>query len=158
MNRHDIRRKRLHSEHGQAMVEFMLSLMVLMIFVLFCFEMLMLLYTYNVLADAAKEGVRLAVVSGSNSGSQAVGPSAGSAVCYTNSGANNVSQIFQRVNYFANLTFHNISAMTVNLCYLDGNNVAPSRVQVTVQYAYTSYFNLPLTPTIYAAAEGRIVN
>jgi Flp pilus assembly protein TadG len=138
---------------GQAMVEFLLSVIMLMVFVFFCFEMFMLLYSYNILADAAKEGVRSAVVSGSNSATPA-GPSTGtSSDCTTN-----VAPVKSVVTSYAALTFHDISAMTVNVCYLDGNNIAPSRVQVTLQYAYKPYFNLPLTPTIYAAAEGRIVN
>src|SRR5437868_15288595 len=124
--------------------------MLLMVFVFFCFEMFMLLYSYNIIADAAKEGVRAAVVSGSNSASPA-GPASGSTSDCTTS----VSAVKSVVTNYAALTFHDISAMTVNVCYLDGNNVAPSRVQVTVQYVYQPYFNLPLAPTIYAAAEGR---
>ena len=135
------------------MVEFMLSLMVIMFFVLFCFEMLMIMWTYNLLADAAKEGVRYAIVNGSNSGSPA-GPTSGNkSDCSTN-----VTAVQNTVSQFASLSFHDTSAMTVNVCYLDGNDIAPSRVQVTVSYAYKPYFNLPLTPTIFAGAQGRIVN
>jgi Flp pilus assembly protein TadG len=138
---------------GQAAVEFLLSIMMLMIFVFFCFEMFMLVYSYNILADAAKEGVRHAIVSGSNSPNPA-GPTAGtSSDCTTN-----VAPVKSVVTSYASLTFHDISAMTVNVCYLDGNNIAPSRVQVTVRYPYVPYFVLPLSPTIYAAAQGRIVN
>jgi Flp pilus assembly protein TadG len=146
-------RKRVpNSQTGQAMVEFLLSIMMLMVFVFFCFEMFMLLYSYNILADAAKEGVRHAVVSGSNSATPA-GPTTGtSSDCTTN-----VAPVKTVVTSYAGLTFHDISAMTVNVCYLDGNNKAPSRVQVRIQYPYVPYFVLPLTPTIYAAAEGRIV-
>lgn len=140
-------------EKGQAMVEFLLSLMTFMIFILFIFEMIMLVYTYNVLAYAAKEGVRYAIVNGSNSGTPA-GPSSGN----TSNCSTNITSVQNWVKQYAFLTFHNTSAMAVNVCYLDGNNVAPSRVQVTVQYTYAPYFNLPLTPTINAAAEGRIVN
>jgi Flp pilus assembly protein TadG len=140
-------------QDGQAMLEFLLSFMVVMVFIFFCFEMIMVLYSYNVLANAAKEGVRYAVVNGSNSGSPA-GPSSGtSADCSTN-----ITAVTNVVKNYAGLSFHNTSAMTVNVCYLDGNNVAPSRVQVTIHYPYVPYFKLPLTPTINAAAEGRIVN
>jgi len=140
-------------EKGQAMVEFLLSLMLLMIFVILCFEGVLLLYTTNVLADSAKEGVRYAVVNGSNSASPA-GPSTGaSSDCSTN-----VTPVMNVVSNFAGLSFHDISAMTVSVCYLDGNNVAPSRVQVTISYVYKPWFNVPMTPTISSAAEGRIVN
>jgi Flp pilus assembly protein TadG len=146
------RKRAPNSQTGQAMVEFLLSIMMLMVFVFFCFEMFMLLYSYNILADAAKEGVRHAVVSGSKSATPA-GPTTGtSSDCTTN-----VAPVKTVVTSYAGLTFHDISAMTVNVCYLDGNNKAPSRVQVKIQYPYVPYFVLPLTPTIYAAAEGRIV-
>lgn len=147
------RLKASRDQDGQAMVEFILSLFVLMFLVFCCFETIMLIYSYNVLAEAAKEGVRYAVVNGSNSGTPA-GPASGtSSDCSTN-----VTPVKNVVTTYAGLTFHDISAMTVNVCYLDGNDVAPNRIQVTVQYTYVPYFKVPLTPTIYAAAEGRIVN
>lgn len=135
------------------MVEFLLSLVVLMFFIFAIFESMELLYSYNVIANSAKEGVRYAVVSGSNSASPA-GPTTGtSSDCTTN-----VLPVKNVVTNYAGLTFHDTSAITVNVCYLDGTNVAPNRVQVTVQYTYKPYFKVPLTPTIYAASEGRIVN
>lgn len=153
MARRHITESRAGLEKGQAMVEFLLSLMLLMIFVILCFEGVLLLYTTNVLADAAKEGVRYAVVNGSNSASPA-GPSTGaSSDCSTN-----IAPVKNVVSNFAGLSFHDISAMTVTVCYLDGNNVAPSRVQVTLSYVYKPWLNVPMTPTISAAAEGRIVN
>ena len=152
MNR-GMRKSSATSQIGQAMIEFLLSLLVLMIFVLACFETIMLIYSYNVLAEAAKEGVRFAVVNGANSGTPA-GPTTGT----TSDCSTNVTPVKTVVKTYAGLTFHDTSAMTVNVCYLDGNNTAPSRVQVTLQYAYVPYFKVPLTPTIYAAAQGRIVN
>jgi hypothetical protein len=115
--------------------------------------MIMLLYSYNVLADSAKEGVRFAIVNGSNSATPAGPASGNSSDCSTN-----IAPVKSVVDGFAGLTFHDVSLMTVTVCYLDGNNIAPARVQVTVSYAYRPYFSVPLTPTINAAAEGRIVN
>src|SRR5215510_524660 len=51
---------------GQAMIELLLSILVLLIVVVGIIEMIGLIYTYTVLADAAKEGVRYAVVHGCN--------------------------------------------------------------------------------------------
>jgi|ERR1051326_5633165 Flp pilus assembly protein TadG len=145
--------KRFGSNRGQAAVEFLLSVLMLLVLIFLCFETFMMLYSYNVIADAAKEGLRFAVVSGSNSGAP-LGPSSGSGSdCTTN-----IDAIKTLVTNYAGLTFHDISAMTVNVCYLDGNNTAPNRVQVTIGYVYQPYFAVPLTPTIHAAAEGRIVN
>jgi Flp pilus assembly protein TadG len=153
MKAHLVKPKTGGAEVGQAMVEFMLSLVMVMFFIFAIFETMTLLYSYNVIADAAKEGVRYAVVSGSNSASP-VGPTSGaSSDCTTN-----VTPVKNVVTRYAGLTFHDVSAITVNVCYLDGNDIAPSRVQVTVQYTYKPYFGVPLAPTIYAASEGRVVN
>src|SRR5882672_1268791 len=53
------------SQAGQAAVEFALMIVFLFIFLLSFLEILSLLYTYSVLADSAKEGVRYGVVHGS---------------------------------------------------------------------------------------------
>src|SRR5207244_12830879 len=55
-------------ETGQAQVEFALTIVFLMLLVVGFIELVMMIYAYNVLADAAKEGVRYAVVHGSSNG------------------------------------------------------------------------------------------
>ena len=51
-------------QSGQAMVEFMLTIVIVFIVFVSMLQMIMLMYAYNTLADAAKEGVRYAVVHG----------------------------------------------------------------------------------------------
>src|SRR6266851_9092714 len=54
-----------HPARGQASVEFALVIVLLMIMVLSMLELILLMHTYNTLADSAKEGVRYAEVHGS---------------------------------------------------------------------------------------------
>src|ERR1035437_7318638 len=55
---------RRRATRGQAQVEFALVIVFLMILILSMLELLTLMHTYNVLADAAKEGLRYAIVHG----------------------------------------------------------------------------------------------
>jgi uncharacterized protein (UPF0333 family) len=134
-------KNKFHSkDRGQAQVEFLLSVLSL-IFVMFWLVQLMLfLYTYVVMAGAAKEGVRYAVVHGSRNGSPS-GP------------ADNDPAVVAAVTNYANY-----GGMIVNVRYLDGNNDPSSRVRVTVEYPFIKILNVVWTPpTIRAASQGRIV-
>ncbi len=51
-------------ESGQAMVEFMLVITVVFILFVSMLQTMILMHSYNTLADAAKEGVRYAIVHG----------------------------------------------------------------------------------------------
>jgi len=54
------------SARGQATVEFALVVVLLIVVILSMLELILLMHTYNVLADSAKEGVRYAIVHGAN--------------------------------------------------------------------------------------------
>jgi Flp pilus assembly protein TadG len=138
---------------GQAAVEFVLTFFAILFLIFWTFELIMLLYSYNVFADAAKEGVRYAIVHGAGN-SASSGPSTGTASdCTTN-----MSAVQNVVKTYAKTSFHDISGMTVTVCYLDGTNQSPNRVRVTASYPYVPYIRLGWAPpTIHAAAEGRIV-
>ena len=71
---------------GQAQVEFILSILFVMLFTFGMLEMVLLVYTYNVLADSAKEGVRYAIVHGTHSATCS-GPGGGGVSCTDSSGA-----------------------------------------------------------------------
>ncbi|PSH05232.1 MAG: hypothetical protein CXZ00_03530 [Acidobacteria bacterium] len=134
-----------NSQRGSALIEMALSILVTMFLMFWVFEMVMLVYTYSVLADAAKEGVRYAIVHGSNNSIP--------------SGPGDTSAIEDVVNSYAKLSLHDISGMAVTPTYFDSDNQSPHRVQVTVTYSYIPYIPLPFTlPTIKATAQGRIVN
>ena len=134
-------------------MEFALSIMVVLITIFFAWELLMAMYTASVLADAAKEGVRYAIVHGSNS-SLCSGPNLSSPCAYDAPAA----EVVNTVKNYAKASLHDTSAINVTVTYPDGNNEPPSRVAVTVTYSYVPYINLPFTPTMTTKAAGRIVN
>jgi Flp pilus assembly protein TadG len=133
---------------GQAAVEFALIIVFLMVFLLSFIEITALLYTYSVLADSAKEGVRYGVVHGSLS-STCNGPGTG-----CDAGAAGVKAA---VNAYATGSLNNTAGMTVTPTYPDGTSTPSSRVRVVVSYPYQPLFGLGWpTVTVNAASEGRI--
>ncbi|SRR6266849_6046621 len=140
---------------GQATIEFALTAVFVMVVLFGAIEMIVMIYTYTVLADAAKEGVRYAIVHGTGVGaSNCSGPGGGGVTC-SDSTATNVKTT---VSNYTKLSFHDSTAMTVTPTYPDSSSVAPNRVRVTVAYVYQPFLRLSWnTMTVYAAAEGRIV-
>ena|SRR3989442_598144 len=155
------RDRKRHSEKGQALVEFALTLVFIMVFILSIIELIMFIYTYNVVADSAKEGVRYAIVHGADMASaQQVGPTCPCPAIDGDPGTGVVKTAAQ-------LSFRNVSgtAMTVNVDYNPDNanpggkvcNKAPCLVRVRVTYPYHWFFGLGWsTVNVYANAEGRI--
>jgi len=125
-------------------------------------QMILLMHAYNTLADAAKEGVRYAIVHGTQN-SNCSGPNT-SSVCTTSdtSGLN----VKTAVVNFAAVSFQNISPTTdVNVSW--GPNVAGGSdcndpgcsVRVEVHHTYSPFFGLGWPNfNINAAATGRIMN
>lgn len=138
------------SEEGSLVVETALSLLLVIPIVLWLFEMCMLTYTYSVLGDAARQGVRYAIVHGTDSGNCS-GPSSG---CADASSANVISVVQSAAAY----SFHNLSEMTVQVTYPDLSSAPPSRVNVTINYTYVPYIKLPgIADSIQLSAQGRIL-
>jgi Flp pilus assembly protein TadG len=144
------------------MVEFVMTFLVITFVLFLLFELSLWIYTWNVMADAAKAGVRYAIVHGSNT-SSASGPSSCPSPCTlptsctTNS--SNVSAVQDEVVKWARFSVYSTSSISVTVCYMDGNNKAPSRVQVKVSNPTTAFFsNLWSAPAVTATAQGRIVN
>lgn len=148
------RSRRLRGERGQAQIEFALSIMAVLITVFASWELLMAMYTASVLADAAKEGVRYAIVHGSGS-TLCSGPNL-SAPCAYDAPAD---EVVKTVKNYAKASLHDVSAISVNVTYPDGSNEPPNRVQVAVTYTYVPYIQLGFfTPRFTTRAAGRIVN
>lgn len=114
-------------------------MMIVVIFtvVFWIFELGWLMYTYAVMADAANEGVRYAVVhsGGDVSGTQA------------------------RVLTFARTSLHDVSGLPpAVVTFPDGNSTPPNRVRVTVTYTYVPWLHQFInTPTMSTYAEGRMI-
>ena len=144
-----------HRQAGQSTIEFALTIVIVMIILFGAIEMIVAIYTYNVLADAAKEGVRYAIVHGTGSGAtNCSGPGGGGVSCADSTGTN----IQTVVSNYTRVSFHNSAAMTVTPTYPDSSSVAPNRVRVTISYVYQPFTNFGWPRmTVNAAAEGRIV-
>jgi Flp pilus assembly protein TadG len=139
-----------HSEDGSLMVETAMALLVVMPLVFWLFEICMLTYTYSVLGDAARQGIRYAIVHGTDS-AVCSGPSTG---CGDSVGAN-VSAVVKKA---AAYSFHNLSNMQVSVTYPDASSSPPSRVAVAISYTYVPYIQLPgIVQNIQTSAQGRIV-
>ncbi len=78
------RTKLLGGDEGSMLIEFSLSVWVLFLMTFLIFEFCMAIYTYSVLSNAAREGVRYAIVHGTDN-SSCSGPSSG---CGDSTGSN----------------------------------------------------------------------
>lgn len=123
-------------QRGQSLLETALMIVVIFNVVFWVFEVGWLIYTHNVIADAANEGVRYAVV---HSGGDPAGTIA-------------------KVKTFAATSLHNTSALSVTVNFPSGSSVPPSPVEVKVSYTYVPWLaGLINTPTMKAYAKGRMV-
>ncbi|HWR35694.1 MAG TPA: TadE family protein [Clostridia bacterium] len=144
--RHNTKRR------GAAQIEFVLSIMLIMFLIFWTWEMVMLVYTYSTLSNAAKEGVRYGIVHGSRN-----------TICGAdvNCAKEKVEAV---VLDYAKMSFHDLSAISIDVSYdqdASGTelNVPPGRVTVDIAYTYVPYIKLPWSPPrIHASAHGRIVN
>ena len=127
---------RRHRQSGQALIETALMMLLIITVVFSIFELSWVMYTYSVLADAANEGVRYAIV---HSGADPSGTQA-------------------KVKGFASTSMHDISAISVSVTPPDGTYTPPNRVRVTVTYVYIPALPKFITaPTMHAYSEGRMV-
>lgn len=140
----------LRDENGSLMVEAALALLVVLPMVFWLFEMCMLTYTYSVLGDAVRQGVRYAIVHGTDS-ANCSGPSSG---CGDSAGADVIAVVKNSAGY----SFHNLAEMNVEVNYPDASSSPSSRVNVSINYMYVPYIQLPgIAQNIQVSAEGRIV-
>jgi hypothetical protein len=105
-------------------------------------QLMVLLYTYVVMAEAAKEGVRYAVVHGSGNLSA--------------SGPSNYTAVQSTVQFYAG--FLSTSDITVTYPDSGNGNDELQLVKVSVSHPF-SFLNLGWpSVTVRASAQGRIVN
>jgi Flp pilus assembly protein TadG len=175
-------RSHRQTDAGQAMVEFMLVIIFLSLLFVSVIQIILLMHAYNTLANAAKEGIRYAIVHGTENTicSGPGNPNVSPVITCTDASAANV---VSRVTNFAALSFQNISSTNngctptagsgvneVDVCY-DPNSAntnsiyahpcsAPGcLVRVVVRHTYRPFFGLGWPSfNLYAAADGRIMN
>jgi len=128
---------RFRNQRGQSLLETAMMIIVIFTVVFWVFELGWLMYTYSVMADAANEGVRYAIV---HSGGDVAGTTT-------------------KVKTFAATSLHNISGISVSVTFPDSNSPAPpNRVRVMVTYTYVPWLsNYITTPTMHTYAEGRMI-
>jgi Flp pilus assembly protein TadG len=128
------------------MIEFLFVTLTLCLLMFAGIEFDRMALVYVNLSDAAKAGVRYAIVRGADRTSGSAGPG-------------NTTPIDTIVKNYA--TGVNVSNVVVAVTYPDGNNNAGSRVHVEVSYIYDAMINpmaaiLPSGLTLGAKAEGVI--
>jgi Flp pilus assembly protein TadG len=145
-----IRRLR-QDESGAVAIETAASFMLVITLVFGIIEFSMMIYTYGVMAEAARHGVRYASIHGADS-STCSGPSTG---CSDPTAANVVND----VNTFAAKFIKTMSGAVVQVSYPDaGGSTVPSRVTVAITYTYQPLFRFPgLNRTFQLSAQGRIM-
>lgn len=132
---------------GQAAVEFAFVVVALMILLISILELTMFIYTYATLSDAAKEGLRYAIVHGSSGTGSVQTDNCGSAIS---------TGVPTTVLTFASLSMHQLSNGNVSVDCPNGNTPG-SAVQVSVSYPYQPLFGLHwATVTVSATSAGRI--
>jgi uncharacterized protein (UPF0333 family) len=126
-------RTRLNNR-GQANLEFLLSAIVLLTTILAAVQLIVMIYTFVLMAEGAKQGVRYAIVHGSTS---------------TVTGVTAVENAVKK--------YVNDPGMTIGVVYLDGGSTDPAqRVEVTLSYPFNFLSLGWALPTIRASARGRI--
>jgi hypothetical protein len=129
----------------------LVSLMVVMALVFWLFELCMFTYTCCVLSDATQEGVRYAIMHGTDS-SVCSGPDA---TCTNQSPYSNVQGV---VTSAASASLHNLSAMTVTVSYANSTAAIGNPVTVKVAYTYVPYVSYPgLLNSVTFLSRGEIV-
>lgn len=127
---------RKRRQRGQSLLETALMIVVIFNVVFWVFEVGWLTYTHSVMADAANEGVRYAVV---HSGGDPAGT-------------------ITRVKTFAAISLHNTNALSVTVNFPNGTATPPNPVEVTVSYTYVPWLSAFInTPTMKTYAKGRMV-
>jgi len=118
----------LHDEAGSATLETMVSLLTVVTLAFGLFELCLLTYTAVVLNYAAEQGVRYAILHGTDSSNCSGPDSSCTDKSYTN--------VKSAVTTAATASLHDLSEMTVNVSYGSGTAKPGNPVTVTLSYTY----------------------
>ena len=124
--------RRMSSDEGSSLVEFAVSIPVLLTFFFGLIQVCMASYTRAAISECAREGTRYAMVHGSS--------------CETSSNASCTLTASAINTYVSSNSWPNLGggSLTVSTTYPDGNESPGSRVQVAVTYAFP--FRIPMIP------------
>jgi len=136
------------SRRGSALVEFALVSFQLLLVIFAAFEFGRMILVYTTVANAARVGVRYAIVHGNTSTTTGVdGPSGP---------GSNPTNVLNVVNDYAGVGLLDLSKLTVTVSYPDASNAPGSRVTVTTAYAYDPWVILPLHVPLGTTTQGVI--
>jgi Flp pilus assembly protein TadG len=138
-------------QRGQSLVEFSVVALLTVLMLLFVVEMGRMVLVSTTVANAARAGVRYAIVHGST---RATGTTVNSA----SGPGNNPAQVLTAVTNFASAGPLTTSLLIVTVTYPGGSNAPGQSVNVSVVYPYdplTTYFSK--TVRLGSTAQGVIV-
>jgi Flp pilus assembly protein TadG len=138
-------------QRGQTLIEFAVVTVITVIMLLFVVEMGRMLLVYTTVANAARAGLRYAIVHGS---SRAAGATVNSASGPTS----NPAQVLTVISNFAAAGALTTSLLVVSVTYPGSSNAPGQHVKITVVYPYdplTTYFSKTLR--LGSATQGVIV-
>jgi hypothetical protein len=154
------------------MIEFLLSALVTIFLMFWTVELCLAIYAHNVLSDAAKEGVRYAIVHGTSCVKDGGGTPPTGCNCYGPGDAGlscdaTAAGVYAKILDYGQYSLKDLSTLPtgcsgtggcIEVQYPDLSSKPRSRVVVIIRYPYVSLFNLGWNgPTLKAGAEGRIV-
>jgi Flp pilus assembly protein TadG len=143
--------RNLRGEDGQALVESAISLVVTITLAFWLFELSMMTYTCTILNDATHEGMRYAILHGTDS-TVCSGPDS---ACTDPTPYANVQAAVRNVTA---ISLHNMTAMTVTVAYPDSTAAPGNRVTVTTAYTYVPMLDFPgLAKLLTFTSTGRII-
>ncbi len=135
------------TERGSALVEFALVALQLCIAMFGVVEFGRMVLVTTTVANAARTGIRYAVVhGGTRTGTGVDGPS----------GPGSTAEIETNIRRYAGVGLLDTSQLVLDITYPDGNNSPGSRVQVTVRYPYNPFTVLPLHLNLGSTTQGVI--
>jgi|HubBroStandDraft_6_1064221.scaffolds.fasta_scaffold415838_2 Flp pilus assembly protein TadG len=143
--------KRTFGRSGQSLVEFALTAFLTVITLLFVVEMGRMLLVYTAVANAARAGVRYAVVHGSSR-------TTGAAQNDASGPSSNPAQVVTVVDNFAGIGPLTTGLLVVSVTYPGSSNAPGQPVNVSVVYPYDPLITFfPSTLRLGSAARGIIL-
>jgi Flp pilus assembly protein TadG len=162
-------------DRGGALLEFAFTISTFLVVVLAVMEVGMMIYSYAIISAAAREGVRFAAVLGTQKNIPNWTVSEAPAGCPFSTSAfssgDPTGAVQCKVWDYARYSIQDVSGtnLTVTVTFQPTNDsycpagtsplyTVPCLVRVAVSYTYAPLFGIPLTPTMSAVAEGRMIN
>lgn len=143
--------RRWRRRSGQTLVEFSVVAFLTVLTFLFVVETGRMLLVYAAIANAAREGVRYAIVHGSSR-------SAGASQTDASGPSSNPAQVLTVIDNFAGTAPLTTSLLVVSVTYPGSSNAPGQTVNVSVVYPYNpliTYF--PATLRLGSASQGVIL-